>query len=267
MSKKVFFTMDVDFVKGSESGVLNLIDFCNRLSLKADFFITGKFAPEYPEIVQEIAKSGFGIGSHGWDHGETPTENFGDSSYNDQKERIVLATQAIEKASGVRPQMFRAPNLWINETTIQVLEEEGYRLDSSVPARRMMGRIRKFNYFKAPLAPYYPSPVDLGKKGDCKILEVPPAAFFVPINLSALRMLKVRGLKPFIALLAKSTSNLVFYGHPAEFVPVEKLQYPYPVPSRHLKGIGPENFQLAEEFLSYLFSKGYEPGVMSEIKI
>lgn len=33
-----------------------------------------------------------------------------------------------KKASGIRLKAFRAPNLWVSETTLRVLDKEAYRL-------------------------------------------------------------------------------------------------------------------------------------------
>ena len=38
------FTIDVDWVPGSEVGLEGLLDFCDRRSLKATIFVAGRFA-------------------------------------------------------------------------------------------------------------------------------------------------------------------------------------------------------------------------------
>jgi hypothetical protein len=38
------FTIDVDWVPGSEAGLEGLLDFCDRRKLKATIFVAGRFA-------------------------------------------------------------------------------------------------------------------------------------------------------------------------------------------------------------------------------
>lgn len=81
------------------------------------------------------------------------------ASYEQQHRWIPQATDAVETAARVRPVVFRTPNLSIGETTLRALEHEGYRYDSSVPARRFdmgFGRVHYTKYFWAPPEPYNP---------------------------------------------------------------------------------------------------------------
>ena len=103
-----------------------------------------------------IHDRGYDVGIHGWDHGIDGTENFRTNSYDEQKTRIVKAIAAIENVTGCRPIMNRCPDLWVSETTVKILIEEGLLLDSSVPAKRAIGRIRSFKYLFAPSEPYFP---------------------------------------------------------------------------------------------------------------
>ena len=112
--------------------------------------------------------------------------------YEQQRRWIRQATDAVEKAAGIRPVVFRAPNLWIGETTLRALEHEGYRYDSSVPARRFdmgLGRVHYPNISG-------PRGTLIGHRGDnlrsSRRKSHPgssPILCLFPINLATLRTL------------------------------------------------------------------------------
>ncbi len=185
-------------------------------------FFTGRFAQAYPDLVRSCHERGHQLGTHGWAHGGLEEdEDFRTAGYEQQRDWIRRATEAVEQAAGVRPVIFRAPNLWISETTLRVLEEEGYLYDSSVPARRFdlgFGRVHYLKYFWAPTAPYRPCATDLGRPGASLITEVPPSACLFPINLATLRVLGLPLLGKMITWITRESTDLVFYCHPSEFV-------------------------------------------------
>ena len=158
-----------------------LLDFCDRWKLKATIFVAGRFAETYPDLIRDCRRRGHELGTHGWEHGGLEQdEDFRSASYDRQREWIRLATEAVEKASGVRPVVFRAPSLWIGETTLRALEDEGYRYDSSVPSRRFdcgFGRVHYLKYFRAPSEPYRLSSSHLRLPGHSSIIEMAPSAF------------------------------------------------------------------------------------------
>jgi peptidoglycan/xylan/chitin deacetylase (PgdA/CDA1 family) len=196
--KHLHFTIDCDWVPGSEKGLEALLDCCDRYGMKATVFFTGRFAEAYPTLVRDCHERGHQLGTHGWAHGGLEEdEDFRTAGYEQQRSWIRQATQAVEQAAGVRPVIFRAPNLWIGETTLRILEEEGYLYDSSIPARRFdlgFGRVHYLKYFWAPTQPYRPSEADLGKPGTSVITEIPPSAFLFPVNMATLRVLDRAGI-------------------------------------------------------------------------
>jgi hypothetical protein len=254
---QLHFTIDCDWVRGSEKGLEALLDCCDRYRMTATVFFAGRFAEAYPELVRECVARGHQLGTHGWAHGGLEQdEDFRTASYEQQREWIRLATQAVEQAAGIRPVVFRAPNLWIGETTLRVLEEEGYLYDSSVPARRFdlgFGRVHYLKYFWAPAEPYRPSETHLGKTGISAITEVPPSACLFPINMATLRVLGFHVFRKMIAWVARESPHLVFYCHPSEFVHAKDQSFPRSMSKWNQRGMGPHNLSLVEGLLSSLF--------------
>src|SRR6476659_10664447 len=169
LTKQLHFSIDCDWVPGSQKGLEALLDCCDRYRMTGTVFFTGRFAQAYPDLVRSCHERGHQLGTHGWAHGGLEDdEDFRTAGYEQQRDWIRRATEAVEQAAGIRPVIFRAPNLWISETTLRVLEEEGYLYDSSVPARRFdfgFGRVHYLKYFWAPSQPYRPSELDLSASG------------------------------------------------------------------------------------------------------
>ena len=262
------FTIDVDWVRGSEVGLGGLLDFCDRWNLKATIFVAGRFAQTYPDLIRDCRQRGHELGTHGWEHGSLENdEDFRSAGYDQQRAWIRLATEAVEKASGVRPVVFRAPSLWISETTLRALEAEGYRYDSSVPARRFdcgFGRVHYLKYFRAPTEPYRLSSSHLRVPGHSSIIEMAPSAFLFPINMATLRVLGLPAMKWMIRRISRRSSRLVFYCHPYEFVLAHRQSFPRNMSKWNMQGMTPENFSLLDAFVEHMMRRGYSSTLFAD---
>lgn len=108
-------------------GVERILTVLARAGLPATFFVTGHTADTYPASVRTIKQAGHEIGHHGYLH-ENPV------TLERVEERIVLEKgfSALERAAGVRPTGYRSP-AWDNSpNTIELLEEFGFRYESSL---------------------------------------------------------------------------------------------------------------------------------------
>lgn len=259
--KRLFFTIDCDWVPGSQKGLHALLDCCDRYRITGTVFFSGRFAEAYPDLVRTCHERGHQLGTHGWAHGALEEdEDFRTASYEQQREWIRRATRAVERAAGIRPVIFRAPNLWVGETTLRVLEEEGYLYDSSVPARRFdlgFGRVHYLKYFWAPTEPYRPCATDLRRPGESVITEVPPSACLFPINLATLRVLGLTVLGKMIRWVSRGTGHVVFYCHPSEFVHAKDQQFPKTMSKWNRMGMRPGNLSLVEHLLDHLFERQF----------
>lgn len=262
------FTIDVDWVPGSEVGLEGLLSFCDRRKLKATIFVAGRFAETNSDLIRECRRRGHELGTHGWEHGGLENdEDFRSASYDQQRKWIRLATEAVEKASGVCPVVFRAPSLWISETTLRALEAEGYLYDSSVPARRFdcgFGRVHYLKYFRAPSEPYHLSSSHLRIPGHSSIIEMTPSAFLFPINMATLRVLGLPVMKWMVRRVSRRDSRLVFYCHPYEFVPAHRQSFPRNMSKWNMQGMTPDNFSLLERFVEHVTQQGYSPTLFAD---
>jgi peptidoglycan-N-acetylglucosamine deacetylase len=262
------FTIDVDWVPGSQLGLTGLLEFCERWRLKATIFVAGRFAEAYPDLIKDCVRQGHELGTHGWEHGSLEDdEDFRSATYDQQRGWIRRATDAVEQASGVRPVVFRAPSLWIGETTLRALEAEGYRYDSSVPARRFdcgFGRVHYLKYFRAPREPYRPSSTHLCVPGHSSIIEVAPSAFLFPLNLATLRTFGLPVLAWLVRRIVRQSSRVVFYCHPHEFVTSHQQRFPRNMSVWNMKGMRPENFTLLDGFAGYMRQLGYSSALFED---
>lgn len=265
---KWHFTIDVDWVPGSQVGLEGLLEFCDRWKLKSTIFVAGRFAETYADLIGECRRRGHELGTHGWEHGGLEhDEDFRAASYARQRDWIRLATEAVEKASGVRPVVFRAPSLWIGETTLRALEDEGYRYDSSVPAWRFdcgFGRVHYLKYFRAPAEPYHPSSSDLRLPGNSSIIEMAPSAFLFPLNMATLRVLGLPVMKWMVRRISRRSPRLVFYCHPHEFVHAHRQSFPRNMSKWNMQGMRPENFSLLDAFVEHMLLQEHAPTLFAD---
>jgi peptidoglycan/xylan/chitin deacetylase (PgdA/CDA1 family) len=82
-----------------------ILDALRDRGVKATFFILGRHAEQWPDLVKRVADEGHAIGNHGWFHRKL---HFKSPAY--VRRDLELGTTAIERACGVRPRLFRAPH-------------------------------------------------------------------------------------------------------------------------------------------------------------
>jgi peptidoglycan/xylan/chitin deacetylase (PgdA/CDA1 family) len=99
---------------------LRLLEVLDRHSVKATFFVLGKFVRQKPEIVRALAAAGHVIGNHSWDH---PRLIFASDA---ELHRQVEETQSvIFDACGVTPTLFRPPYGGRRPGTLQAVRALG----------------------------------------------------------------------------------------------------------------------------------------------
>lgn len=105
---------------GMSHGLPRLLGLFDEFGIRATFFTPGKTAETYPEALKEIADRGHEIACHGYEY-----ENFSLLSYEEQRERIEKAAEAIEKVLKKRPKGFRAPIGDLMLETLNIARENG----------------------------------------------------------------------------------------------------------------------------------------------
>lgn len=112
------------------------IEYCEKNNLSATFFIVGKWAQLNEKVVKRIAKNlNFKLGSHSFWH-----EDLAIKSDKDFLEDVSSSKKIIEDLTSLEITRFRAPSFSISFNQFYLLEEAGYKIDSSMSlAKRIYG--------------------------------------------------------------------------------------------------------------------------------
>lgn len=208
-----------DLIVEMTNPVLDLLDLYKT---RVTFFVLGKVAERYPELIKEIYDRGHEIASHSYSH-----KTLYDLGKDGFEYEIKKSMNLLERITGEKVKGFRAPTFSITNDTIwalEILEKFEFTYDSSVfPMKSVL-----YGVPNAPLHPYRPSYTNLAKEDESnerKILEMPLAVYrlgFINIPISGgfyLRSLPITALK---ALIKRSfrEGSAVIYLHPWEIIPI-----------------------------------------------
>lgn len=130
-----------------------IFDITDQANVSATFFVVGWIAEKYPEVVKEICKRGYEIGSHTHMH-QLVYEQNRKSFFNDVEKSIKI----LEDISGDKIRSFRAPGFSItnaNKWAFEVLAELGIEIDCSVfPAGRAHGGLPQYGHSQPSILSY-----------------------------------------------------------------------------------------------------------------
>jgi len=117
---QVFLTFDGG---ATDAGFDSILSSLRRFGVKSTFFLTGKFAQNYPDKCRQLLVEGHEIGNHSMNHPDM--KNF---SAEKIAAEIEAAEQAFEKVLGRRgAPFFRFPYGHQNKRVEQIVENLGYR--------------------------------------------------------------------------------------------------------------------------------------------
>ena len=154
--------------EGVKHGTPRLLEILRRHRATSTFYWTGHAAENNPREVATVRDAGHETGCHGLVH-----ETLGDPIFplpnnwpilpSEVEGRLRIATEIVERVSGVRPVSFRCPRLWGSTRVVQVLEELGYLSDASLP----------LYFYRNLFYPYHPAANDWTKEGKMNLVEIP----------------------------------------------------------------------------------------------
>jgi polysaccharide deacetylase family protein (PEP-CTERM system associated) len=217
--------------------VLGLLAECG---VHGTFFVQGRVAETFPQVVASIVSAGHEVQSHGYSH--TPLFEL---DHDGLRQELDRARKTVEDACGMPVTAFRAQdfsvlreNLW----AMDAIEQTGFTLDSSI----FPMRTRRYGISRWELAPHH---LTLGN--GAKILEVPVAIWEVgPMRVPVagggyFRVLPRALLEWGLRAIISSGRPAVVYCHPYEFNPGELAEFRGQVPyrTRLSQGIGRASFR------------------------
>lgn len=112
---------------GPNRGTWHILDVLERKNVPATFFIPGRTANRYPDLVKAIGEAGHEIGCHGYDH-----ELFSEFTLDEQKDIILRAQNEIMKQTGKKFKGFRTPSGDPTPETASLCRDLGFTYSSSM---------------------------------------------------------------------------------------------------------------------------------------
>jgi hypothetical protein len=259
----VSFTVDVESIPlkdgtKSYSSVINgipiLLDLFKEFNVSSTFFLTSDVVENAVCVIREVIERGHEIACHGAEH---QLLNLNDR--NQQLENIKRATVAIRENLRVAPIGFRAPVNKVNEKTLSVLTELGYKYDSSVvPSFRIL---RKSFFPKAPQMPYRPSIYDICEKGHSSIIEIPISVLpriKLPLGFSYMLLFGMDLFKFFLSSIDQDIMTFVVHTYDLFLLP-DQVDASLGIRLLYKKGKGKRQVMLRDllEFFETRFSPTY----------
>ena len=92
------------FDDGPMPDTARLLRMLKERGVRATFFLVGEMVREHPELVREELADGHELGDHSWNHANLPT-----LSAAGVRSQLSRTQDAVQKAAGVAPQVFRPP--------------------------------------------------------------------------------------------------------------------------------------------------------------
>jgi len=108
--------------------------------IKTTFFVLGWIAERVPNLVREIQKRGHEVASHGYNH-----DLCGAINHTELKQDLIKSKQLLEAIIGSEIYGYRAPSFSIDDGILKVIEDCGYKYDSSYNSFGLHGRYGKVN--------------------------------------------------------------------------------------------------------------------------
>jgi len=182
---KICFSIDVErdyrldgrmTTRGIEEGLPSYLDQLRSLGVPYDLFISGEVVGQIPIMTLGDGHGLRALGCHALTHETGPRSYLSRKSRSALEFELRTATDRVTERFGQRPIHFRAPNFSTSRDTLSVLEELGYRSDSSVLPGRFVRRwkvVPILDHRRAPRDPYHPSRTSPIVEGDFPILEIP----------------------------------------------------------------------------------------------
>jgi peptidoglycan-N-acetylglucosamine deacetylase len=200
----------------------SVLDLLQELNIKATFFIVADVAEHYPGLIENIAEKGHEIACHGLHHvcKIHPKTKEPLMTQAEFRQRTLQAKKILEKVSGQEVVGYRAPNAYIGGWMLDILEEIGFKYDSSVSVNSVYNksdsRLRKVD-----TRPYYPRKGSLEPGSDKRgILEIPwpYLKFIAKFPTGGGPIMRFLGSRYILWGLNESLKrgNTVFYFHPID---------------------------------------------------
>ncbi|MDQ0197108.1 polysaccharide deacetylase family protein [Neobacillus ginsengisoli] len=100
-----------------------ILDILRAKGVPGTFFMVGKQAKSFPDMVRRIVEEGNAIGNHSWDHPKLWT-----LTKEQVTQEIVSTENEIQRITGRRSKLFRPPYGRVNPAEVVLIHNLGYRI-------------------------------------------------------------------------------------------------------------------------------------------
>ncbi len=259
-NRKIFaFTLDLESdhsgllkdeyqILGNPDKIEKFLDFLVLRGVKLSVFVVGEVLEKFPHIIQIFKNHDCEFHCHSYSH--TP-------AFPDSREEIQKSKECFSRVFNRPPDGYRAPLGKISRKGITLLEEMGFKFDSSIFPSYFPN---PFKYLLKPRNPYY--------YDNSKILEIPLTSLSplrITFSLSYIKLLSLKSYQK-ILKLSRLPRVINFSSHLHVFFTNPRLinQLPF-IWQKIYKRNSAKGFDYMEEILKYLKEKGYHFGYISEI--
>ena len=218
-------------------------------------FVEGSLVEDNSWTLRSLQQKGIEIGLHGYRH-----ELWGRSQWylsdrpltlERRKALLEAGIEAFRRAGLPRPVMFRSPNLVADMSTVHLLAEQGFRVDSSLPSHRGVLPIPQFF---GKLGELVRIPVTADPTPSLSRRGVLPYYRFRTCSLKSLREMKKEELLLYVSRIVALQEALGFLPH------IVILSHSWEFLNPLVRNPGydyccPENFELLREIDCLLFDK------------
>ena len=260
-------------------GMPRLLDLYEKYGIKATFFYTGHIAKLYPVVVKMAYERGHEVGSHGLTH--EVNQAFDVLTPEEQMSHLRQSKQILEDITGDEVVSFRAPAARVDKGFSAILQEAGFKVDSSVSSQRLdmmfsFGALKKLHWLTAPRNAYFTQSQNIFRKGDSPIFEIPISAMGFPYIGTFMRIAPSLNRMTRSLLYCETLCNgrqFVFLTHPNEFIDEDRetteverrasnyISYLLGDVLRHklkVKNLGAKALPIYEKELLFFQKKGFE---------
>jgi peptidoglycan/xylan/chitin deacetylase (PgdA/CDA1 family) len=117
--KSLALAVNVDW---GEDVIPQMLEIFEQEKIRATFFVTGRFADKFPEIVKEIDRGGHEVGNHGYSHNHPDRTGFGVN----QKE-IIRTEEALKKIIDNPVKLYAPPYGESSRRVVEAAGDLGYK--------------------------------------------------------------------------------------------------------------------------------------------
>ena len=127
-----------------------ILDKLDELEIKITFFVVDQDAAieKNHKVLQSIVERGHEVGNHSFHH-ESWLKTY---SKEKIEEEIIIAEEAIFKATGQRTNSFRGPGFSWSNDLLEVLQKRNYIFDASILPTYISPLMRRYYFWKSKLS-------------------------------------------------------------------------------------------------------------------